>query len=150
VADAWIGSVSRAELENFSTAPNPGAAKLVDTPLLKVSGRAHATISNMAPQSVTFSYDDIRQQTRKTVGTQDFTSSLAARLLGDLQLNADVLGLGLGLPQAVTGQVAGILAGATAPIDRLLADVLASLGVGLGQADVWIPGIRCDGAVLVN
>ncbi|MBN8966174.1 MAG: hypothetical protein J0H89_12540, partial [Rhizobiales bacterium] len=150
VVDAWIGSVSRAELENFSTAPNPGAAKLVDTPLLKVSGRAHATISNMAPQSVTFSYDDIRQQTRKTVGTQDFTSSLAARLLGDLQLNVDVLGLGLGLPQAVTGQVAGILAGATAPIDRLLADVLASLGVGLGQADVWVPGIRCDGAVLVN
>jgi uncharacterized membrane protein len=58
--------------------------------------------------------------------------------------------LGLGVPQALTGQVAGILAGATAPIDRLLADVLASLGVGLGQADVWVPGIRCDGAVLVN
>jgi uncharacterized membrane protein len=150
VVDAWIGDVSVAQLENFSTAPNPGPAALVDTPVLKVTGRAHATISNMAPQPVTFSYADVQQQTRKTVGTQDFTSSLTARLLGDLQLNASILGLGLGVPQALTGQVAGILAGATAPIDRLLADVLASLGVGLGQADVWVPGIRCDGAVLVN
>jgi len=150
VVDAWIGNVSRAEFENFSTAPHPGAASLVDTPLLKVTGRAHATISNLSPQPVTFSYDDIRQQTRKTVGTQDFTSSLTAGLLGDLRLDASILGLGLGVPQALTGQVAAILGGATAPIDRLLADVLASLGVGLGQADVWVPGIRCDGAVLVN
>jgi len=28
--------------------------------------------------------------------------------------------------------------------------VLSSLGVGIGQADVWVSGIRCDGAVLVN
>jgi uncharacterized membrane protein len=150
VIDAWIGDVSIAQFENFSSAPNPGAAILVDTSVLKVTGRAHATVSNMAPQPVTFSYADIRQQTRKTVSTQDFTSSLTARLLGDLQLNVKILGLGLGLPQALTGQVAEILAGATAPIDRLLAGVLASLGVGLGQADVWVPGIRCDGAVLVN
>ena len=27
---------------------------------------------------------------------------------------------------------------------------LATLGVGIGQADVWVNGIRCDGAVLVN
>jgi uncharacterized membrane protein len=150
IIDAWIGDVSVAQFENFSTPPNPGPANLVDTPVLKVTGRAHATISNMAPQPVTFSYADIQQQTRKTVGTQDFTSSLTARLLGDLQLNANILGLGLGVPQVLTGQVAGILAGATAPIDRLLADVLASLGVGLGQADVWVPVIRCDGAVLVK
>ena len=28
--------------------------------------------------------------------------------------------------------------------------ILAMLGVGVGQADVWVSGIRCDGAVLVN
>jgi uncharacterized membrane protein len=150
IIDAWIGDVSIAQFENFSVAPNPGSATLINTPLLKVTGRAHATITNMAPQPVTFSYDDIQQQTRKTVSTQDFTSSLTARLLGDLQLKANILGLGLGVPQVLTGQVAAILAGATAPIDRLLADILASLGVGLGQADVWVPGVRCDGAVLVN
>ena len=32
----------------------------------------------------------------------------------------------------------------------LLAAVLATFGVGIGQADVWVNGVRCDGAVLVN
>jgi uncharacterized membrane protein len=99
---------------------------------------------------VTFTQSDISQQTKKTVSTRDFTSSLTSRLVGDLQLNANIAGLGLGLPQVVTGQVAGILASATSPVDQLLAGVLATLGVGLGQADVWVSGIRCDGAVLVN
>jgi uncharacterized membrane protein len=46
--------------------------------------------------------------------------------------------------------VAGILAGVTSPVDQLLASVLQTLGVGIGQADVWVTGVRCDGAVLVN
>ena len=41
-------------------------------------------------------------------------------------------------------------AGATGSIDQLLAQVLATLGVGIGQADVWVTGVRCDRAVLVN
>ena len=44
----------------------------------------------------------------------------------------------------------GIVGGATASIDQMLASVLATLGVGIGQTDVWVTGIRCDGAVLVN
>ena len=150
IVDAWIGDVSNAQFNNFKSAPSPAAATLVNLPLIKVTGRAHATMSDVSPQSVTFTQSDISQQTKKTVSTRDFTSSLTSRLVGDLQLNANIAGLGLGLPQVVTGQVAGILASATSPVDQLLAGVLATLGVGLGQADVWVSGIRCDGAVLVN
>lgn len=151
VIDAWIASVSGAQFTNFTTAPNPPAAMLVNVVgLLQVTGRAHVTMSNMSPQNVTFSYSDITQQTKKTVTTTNFTSSLTSQLLSSLQLNANVLGLGLGLPSLLTSQVSSILAGATSPIDQLLASVLSTLGVGIGQADVWVPGIRCDGAVLVN
>ena len=38
----------------------------------------------------------------------------------------------------------------TSPIDQVLASLLSTLGIGLGQVDVWVLGIRCDGAVLVN
>jgi uncharacterized membrane protein len=31
-----------------------------------------------------------------------------------------------------------------------VASTLAALGIGVGQADVWVAGLRCDGAVLVN
>lgn len=149
VVDAWIGDVSNAQFTNFSGAPNPPAVALVDLALLKVTGRSNVAITNMAAQPVTFSYSDILQRTKKTVTTKDLLASLLSRLVGNAQLNVSVLGLGLGLPSGVTGLVSGILANAVSPVDQLLSSVLATLGVGLGQADVWVTGVRCDGAVLV-
>jgi uncharacterized membrane protein len=99
---------------------------------------------------VTFSYSDIAQQTKKTVGTTDFSSTLVRGLLRDTKLDVNVLGLGLGLGQtALSSVVSTTLSAATPAIDQVLSSVLQTLGVGLGQADVWMLGIRCDGAVLV-
>ena len=149
IVDAWIGNVSAADLKNFSTKPNPPSATLAVVGPVTVSGRAHATMANSAPTTVNFSYAEIQAQTKKTVNTTSFLSSLTSSLLGDLSLNVQVAGLGLPIP-GIGGTVTGIISGATAPIDQLLASTLAALGVGLGQADVWVSGLRCDGAVLVN
>ena len=150
IVDAWIGNVSNSDFGNFSSAPNPPAAALVNTPVLKVTGRAHATMTNLSAIPVSFNYSEIVQQTKKTVNTQDYTASLTSRLLRDLDLQANVLGIGIGLPGVVTNQVSSILSSALSPIDQLLARTLTALGVGVGQADVWVSGVRCDGAVLVN
>ena len=64
-----------------------------------------------------------------------FTSSLTSSLLGNLSL-VNIIGLGLPIPGPGTA-VAGILAGVTSPVDQLLASLLQTLGVGIGQADVW-------------
>lgn len=144
VVDAWIGDTPSSQFTNFTSAPSPSAAAIVDTPLLKISGKAHVNISNMSATPVTFSYSDIVQRNKKTVGTTDFTASLLSRLVTDTQLDIN----GLTLPGLSAG-VAGILANAVSPVDQLLSSVLQTLGVGLGQADVWVTGIRCDGAVLV-
>ncbi|WP_315835169.1 TadG family pilus assembly protein [Bradyrhizobium prioriisuperbiae] len=150
VVDAWIGGVSTAELTNFSVQPNPPAATLVNVlGLVKVTGRAHALIGNTTPTSVNFSYADIQAQTRKTVNSTSFVSSLLGSLLGNLDLRVSILGLGLDLGPLLQ-LVGNILAAVTAPVDQLLASVLQTLGVSLGQADVWTTGIRCDSAVLVN
>jgi uncharacterized membrane protein len=148
VLDAWIGAVSDSQLTNFATAPNPPAATLVNTPLVKITGRAHASITNMSATPVTFSYSDIQQKTRKTVGTTDFSSSLLRGLISDTQLNVNILGLGLGLG-GLSSLVSTTLSNATPAIDQVLASALQTLGIGVGQADVWMLGIRCDGAVLV-
>ncbi|MBL8571528.1 MAG: hypothetical protein JNK84_20825 [Phreatobacter sp.] len=150
VVDAWIGDVPAAQFINFRTPPTATPAALVDTLLLKVRGRAHATVTNMAPQPVTFSMAEIARRTKKTVGTTDFTRSLLMRLIADLSLDVELLGLGLGLPGAVEGTVVGIVNTATPSLDQLINQVLATLGIGLGQADVWGLGLRCDGAVLVH
>ncbi|CAM5471113.1 putative membrane protein OS=Afipia felis OX=1035 GN=NCTC12722_03464 PE=4 SV=1 [Afipia felis] len=149
IVDAWIGNVSSAEMANFTTRPNPPAATIVDLGAVKVTGRAHATMANSAPTSVNFSYADIQAQARKTVNTTSFTSSLTGSLLGELALGIQLGPLGLPVP-GLGPQVMSIVAGASGSIDTLLNAVLQTLGVGLGQADVWVAGIRCDGAVLVN
>jgi uncharacterized membrane protein len=148
IIDAWIGNVTAADLNNVTTKPNPGPAPLVNLlgiPI--VTGLAHAGMGNTTPVSVTFSYSDITSQTKKTVTTTNFTSSLTGSLLGNLQVS--VLGLGLLIP-GLGGLVVSIISGVTSSVDQLLASVLSTLGVGIGQADVWVSGIRCDGAVLVN
>lgn len=149
IVDAWIGNVTMADLNNFTTKPNPPAATLVNLGLVTVAGRAHAGMGNTTPKTVDFSYVDIQSLVKKTVTTTNFTSSLTASLLGDLSLTINVGPLGLPLP-GLGSTVTGIIAGATSSVDQLLASVLATLGVGIGQADVWVSGIRCDGAVLVN
>jgi uncharacterized membrane protein len=149
VVDAWIGNVSVADLNNFTSKPNPGLTTLVDIGAIKVSGKAHAGIGNTTPTSVTFSYADIQAMTKKTVTTTSFTQSLTGSLLGDLSLNVQVGPLGLPIP-GLGGLVSGIIGNAAGSIDQLLAQVLATLGIGIGQADVWVTGVRCDRAVLVN
>lgn len=149
IVDAWIGNVSTTELNNFTSKPNPGPATLVDLGAIKVSGKAHAGIGNTAPTPVSFNYADIQAMTKKTATTTNFTQSLTASLLGDLSLKVQVGPLGLPIP-GLGGLVSGIIGGATGSIDQLLAQVLATLGVGVGQADVWVTGVRCDRAVLVN
>ncbi len=149
IVDAWIGNVTQAQMTNFTSKPSPGAATLVNLGLVTVTGRAHAGMGNTTPTDVIFSYADIQAQTKKTVTTSNFTSSLTSSLLGDLQLAVNVGPLGLPIP-GLAGLVSGIIGGATGSIDQVITSVLSTLGVGVGQADVWVSGVRCDGAVLVN
>ena len=149
IVDAWIGNVTAAQMKNFTSKPNPGAATLVNLGLVTVTGRAHAGMGNTTPTSVTFSYADIQAATKKTVTSTNFTSSLTSSLLGDLSLTVNVGPLGLPIP-GLAGTVSGIIGGATGSIDQVIASVFSTLGVGIGQADVWVSGVRCDGAVLVN
>lgn len=150
VADAWIGQVSNAEFSNFSTRPNPPAAVLLDLAgLAKVTGRAHVTISNTGETPVSFSYAEIQRVDKKTTSTQNFVASLLSRLVGDLDLRVELLGLGLPIP-GLDGAVSNVIAGAATPLDQVLTSLLNTLGIGLGQADSWVSGVRCGGAVLIQ
>ncbi|WOH76378.1 pilus assembly protein TadG-related protein [Bradyrhizobium sp. NDS-1] len=149
VVDAWVGNVTIADMTNFRTKPNPPPATLLSVAGVSVTGRAHAEISNSTAKQVDFTYSDIQAQTIKTVTTTNFTSSLMSSLLRDMSLTVTSGPLALPLP-GVGSTVANILSGATSSIDQILAGTLAALGVGIGQADVWVSGVRCDGAVLVN
>ena len=151
IVDAWIGAVSDSDFTNLSAPPSPPPATLVNLPgLATVTGRAHVTMTNMNETLVAFSYADIAAGTVKTVSTTDFTSSLVSQLLGTLQLNVNVLGLGLGVPAGLDKSVANILAADLQPIDQVLASTLLALGITLGDADSLVNGVRCGQGALVN
>ncbi|AOO84337.1 pilus assembly protein TadG-related protein [Bosea vaviloviae] len=148
VVDAWIGQVSLTDFNNFSTAPNPPAAVVLNVlGLFKVTLRAHATMTNLAETPVSFTYPEILRGDKRTTSTQNFTASLLSRLFGDLVVRLDPLGLDLG---GVGNLVSGIVTAAATPIDQLLTGVLGTLGIGLGQADSWVTGVRCGGSLLVR
>jgi uncharacterized membrane protein len=149
IVNAWIGGVTPAQLSNFTTQPNPPPATLVNLGLITVTGRANAYMGNTTPTNVNFSYSDIQSNVGHTVTTTNFTNSLTSSLLGNLSLTVNVAGLGLPIP-GLGATVAGIIGGATSSVDQVIAQLLATLGVQVGSATVWVSSIRCDGAVLVN
>jgi tight adherence protein G len=149
IVNAWIGNVTPAQLSNFTTAPNPPPATLVNLGLITVTGLANAYMGNTTPTNVNFSYAEIQSNTGQTVTTTNFTNSLTSSLLGNLSLTVNVGPLGLPIP-GLGSTVAGIISGATSSVDQVIASVLATLGVQVGSATVWVSSVRCDGAVLVN
>lgn len=151
VVNAWIAQPTSA-WTTLSLPVSMQPVALVSSPLLSLSvtGRAQAQMTNMSAQTVNFSWSDIASGTAKTVKTTDFTQSLVSGLVDNLVLNVNLGPLSLLTPALVTGAVKATLQPLTPALDALVNDLLASLGVGLGEADVWVNGVRCDGAALVN
>jgi uncharacterized membrane protein len=128
------------------------STKIVSAPLLgiSVSGKAQAEMTNMSATDLDFSYSEIASGAPKTVKTTDFTQSLVSGLVDNLSLSANVGPLSLLSPAAVTAAAKAALLPLTPTLDALVNEILNSLGIGLGEADVWVNGVRCDGAALVN
>jgi uncharacterized membrane protein len=59
-------------------------------------------------------------------------------------------GLDLGLSSEVKTLTKQLLTSAVAPVDNILYTTLTALGVRLGEADVWVNGVRCQHAVVVQ
>lgn len=138
--------------ETFSDAEIAGV-KLLLIPLLSVVGSAAFDMANNTPTTLTFNKADIDAKSIRTAYTQNFTQSLTTSLVSDLSLTANLLGLPLNLDSLlgfVKPPVVALLNGVAAPVDTLLADLLATLGVRLGEADVRVSGAICGRAVLVQ
>ena len=117
-------------------------------PALTVSGRSRLTLGSPAAQLVVFSDDDITRRTVRTVSSGGYAQSLTGRLIGDLDLQIN--GLGVLAPGVVKSTVATALSAATPALDKVLDNTLRILGLRLGYADLTVDGTRCDQAVLVQ
>ncbi len=158
VVNAWIGDVSKSSLNNLSSPVAPAFVPLTSVQLgplqlVTISGRAQATMSNMAATSVPFTQANIASGTMNSTSTTDYTATLLSSLFSNLQsngLNATLLGLPIGMPTGVAGGITTLLQTALTPIDQALSSTLAMLGITIGDADTWVRAARCGQGALVN
>lgn len=153
LANAWIAEpVTLAGWKTLGSPPNMGNATIANVlGLITATGKANAEITNLSDTNVVFRYADIASLTAKNVKTSAFTQSLTASLLGSLTLNVSAGGLLSLTPTGVlTALIRSILTPVAPTIDGVLNNILKTLGIGLGEADVWVNGVRCDGAALVR
>jgi uncharacterized membrane protein len=151
IVTALIGNVSNAQFNDFTTAPSAGPATILNVlGLVTVTGSATASIANMSATPVTFSAAQISADTKQSVSTTDYVSSLLSSVIGGLHLTVNVIGLPILVPPNLSQTVASVAAAAVSPIDQVLSGLLGTLGVDLGNADTWVMGVNCNHAVLVN
>lgn len=139
--------------QSFSNA-QIAAVRLLLIPLLSVNGSAALDITDNDPTTLTFNSTEIANKTIKTAPTKNLTQSLTTSVVDELSLSINALGLGLLNVTALLGTVKPAVIAAlnavTAPVDELVYNVLAALGVHVGEADVRVMGATCGRSVLVQ
>jgi len=151
LVNGWIGSVTPNDMLNYQNEPNPGPATLLNLAnIATVTGRVNAKVGDGSAVPVQFSAADIQNAVVKTTSTTDFVGALLQSLLGNLQLQVNVVGLPVLVPPGLAAGVTAALTPAAAPVDQLITMFLETAGLGLGQADTWVTGARCSAAVLAG
>lgn len=152
IVKAWIGETTKSSLADFKGSPVVSQAKILDTGVIAVTGRADISMTNTNETKLDFTYTDIVNGTIKRAETVNYTETLVTSLLKNLDLDVSIAGLGLGLPGggAVKSLVASTLGTVATPLDQVVSSLLNALGVHLGEADVRLNGLRCGAAVLTR
>lgn len=145
-----IASINTAQLANFSQPVTESPATLIGLPLITVMGQARVDVGGVNWQAVSFSQADVQANTVKTVSTQDITQAVASSLLGNLNVSVSLAGINLLIGGSAVGNaLQSTLSVVTPELDSLISGLTAILGIGLGEADVRMNGLRCGPAALV-
>jgi uncharacterized membrane protein len=143
-----IGTVDDGDFADMRRPLDPAPARLVKLPLVSIDARAEMTLADLNEKPVAFSRGEIDDGTVKTVSSSGLVAGAAESLADDLELDVNVLGLGLNLG-ALTTVVGEAVALAAPVLDGVLGDLTGLLGLHVGQADTRVNALRCGRARLV-
>jgi uncharacterized membrane protein len=143
LARASIGVVDETKLDDFKTALSPQRATLLSVlGLVSITGKADVEVAETGFKPLSFSAADIETQRIKTMASRSFASGLVSSLLGRLDVDVNVVGMGLGLGD-LTKALGRLLEPLGPVLDGVLNPVLDVLGLRLGEADVAVHGLSC-------
>ena len=151
LGDLALADVATEDFEDLTIEPELGDALLIDTAVVDVWGYSSVNLGGMSSQDVPFTMEDVWGDVRKQVGTADLSQAAIQSLLENLELDLQVLGLGLGVNQnAITNAIASALQLATPAIDGILNQVTSAAGLQLGAAEVGVLGFECGKPMIVG
>jgi uncharacterized membrane protein len=153
VGRIWIGQPKNlATWNDITKAADVGPATLLDVPLLlSATAFSYIGVESTQATNVSFSASEMAAGTVKTVSTTNALQSALTSLTKNLDINVNILGLlTIGTKGVVTDALAAAVSPVGALLDPVLNTLLSALGVGIGQADVWVRGVRCDGSALTG
>lgn len=149
VAEIAIGQVNPSVLSDFSDEPRVVKARIVDSALLKIDAFAHGEVKNLSKTRLTYTPTEIAAKAMKSVSTRDTLTSTIKTLLGDLDVEINLLGLPIGT-ELIAKALASTLTTVTPAIDELLYNLLLVVGVRIGEADIRVTGVTCQRPALVQ
>lgn len=150
VASLGLGKVDPTAFENFGTKPRVTEAKILSSLLINITGKADIAAGNLTKKTLTFSPADIAAARVQSVPTTDTLTSLLTSAIRRLRLEIQVGPLALGTPTLIQNALADTLSLLTKPLDTVLYNLLVTLGVRIGEADVRVTGVSCQRPVLVQ
>ena len=138
VARVRLGQIDPKRLRDFKSELKVSPARLVSVLLITVEGVADIQVADLDWSELRFTGSEIGSSQPKTVRAKGFVNGLIVTLLRDTRLTA------LGIPlHLVTQLLAGVLTPLGPVLDGVVQPLLDLLGVRLGEADVWVHGVRC-------
>ncbi|MCF8470506.1 MAG: hypothetical protein K9G30_06960 [Parvibaculum sp.] len=123
---------------------------LVDIVELNAGGAVQ--LGSGAPTPVSFTQDDIDNETLKTISSNGSVLSglgNAFHISGTRILGLSIPGLDV-LLNTIQSTVPGVVSSASTALDPVLDSLLTTLGVNIGEMDMIVHGARCNAPVLVS
>lgn len=147
-----IARIDPTLLSNFKSAVPLSDARLLETLLLRLYGRANIDLGAAATfQTRVFDAAAIDRATVQTIRSTTLTGGVASSLMRNVEIKPpQLLGI-VPIPvDPVVKSVGSQLALIAPVLDPVLASVTNLLGVGLGEADLWVTGVRCGQPILIE
>jgi uncharacterized membrane protein len=150
VGQVAIAEIDTAKIANFTQDLVLKPATLVNLVLIKATVQAQSKLGGASWKTATFTQAEIDAGTVKTVATDDIAQASLSTLLGGLDVDVTLLGVLKLLPLGpLVSGLGALITPAAAPLDGVVNTLTDLLGVHLGEADVWVNGLRCGEAALV-
>ena len=142
-------SIARLRIAEIEESGRVQPAKILDGRLIQIEAFADVQAGDPEDTQLRFLRHEIGGSP-KTAGTNEALEGLLSSAITNLDYEIDVVGLQLLSDAYIASILSSLFNDLAAPLDRLVFSLTSALGLGLGEADVWVHTASCSAPVLVQ